>query len=343
MRSGFVRNRAVAAVGTPRFQVALSIVVTIAIVWAVCSFAPQIGDGVKVILQRLGPASFCAYLLYSCATFVLMGGAWLATSGEPLRRIGLFTWARLVREASSDLLPFSQLGGIAIGAATVSARGIPAALVYASFVAELLTELAGQVLFTGLGVAILLQTSDVRRLEGLPATLTLLGVGALMALTGLLISAPSMFSIAQRLALRVLPGSAGAMTDFVARLRTIYARRGRLAAAFTLNFTAWTASALGAWLVMRWIAVDVSAWRIVALESLIFLLRSTAFMVPGGIGVQEAGYALLGPLIGLPLDAALALALVKRLRDLAIALPVLVVWQSIEARGVLRRMARRNA
>jgi putative membrane protein len=343
MPSSFARRRPAASVGTSRFQVALQVIIAIAVLYAIGSFASQIGDGIKILQQRLTLASFCGYLLYSCATFLLMGGAWLATSGEPIKRLGLFAWARLVREASSDLLPFSQLGGIAIGAMTVSARGVSTARVYASFVADLLTELVSQVLFTGLGVAILLQTSDARRLEGLPATLTVLGVVALMALTGLLVSAPSMFSTAQRLALRVLPGSAGVMTDFADRLRTIYASRGRLAAALTLNFAAWTASALGAWLVMRSIDVDVSVWRIVALESLIFLLRSTAFMVPGGIGVQEAGYALLGPLIGLPLDAALALALVKRLRDLTIALPVLVVWQWIEVRGAFHRVSRPNA
>ena len=69
---------------------------------------------------------------------------------------------------------------------------------------------------------------------------------------------------------------------------------------------------------------------------MIFLLRSAAFVVPGGIGVQEAGYALVAPLFGLPAESALALALAKRARDLAIGIPTLLLWQATETRAVAR-------
>ena len=59
-------------------------------------------------------------------------------------------------------------------------------------------------------------------------------------------------------------------------------------------------------------------------------------MVPSGLGVQEGAYALLGPLFGLPADAALALSLLKRARDLAIGIPLLLGWQVIESRRTLR-------
>jgi uncharacterized membrane protein YbhN (UPF0104 family) len=80
------------------------------------------------------------------------------------------------------------------------------------------------------------------------------------------------------------------------------------------------------------IGEPIAFWRIVALESLIFALRGAAFVIPGAIGVQEAGYVLLGPLIGLPPETAVALSLIKRARDVTLGLPALLVWQVLDLR-----------
>ena len=56
--------------------------------------------------------------------------------------------------------------------------------------------------------------------------------------------------------------------------------------------------------------------------------------------MQEGVYALLGPLFGLPSEAALALSLLKRARDIAIGVPVLLSWQLVEGR---RTLAERRA
>jgi glycosyltransferase 2 family protein len=63
--------------------------------------------------------------------------------------------------------------------------------------------------------------------------------------------------------------------------------------------------------------------------------------VPGAIGVQEAAYAVLGPVFGLAVPAALALSLLKRARDIVLAIPILLAWQAEEGRHALR--ACRNA
>lgn len=54
--------------------------------------------------------------------------------------------------------------------------------------------------------------------------------------------------------------------------------------------------------------------------------------------VQEGAYALLGPLFGLPVEAALALSLLKRARDITIGVPVLLSWQLVESRRRLREL-----
>jgi hypothetical protein len=66
-------------------------------------------------------------------------------------------------------------------------------------------------------------------------------------------------------------------------------------------------------------------WReSLLLESLGQAIRGAGFAIPGALGVQEGGYLLLAPLAGLPPNAALALSLAKRARELLLGLPGLL-------------------
>ena len=68
------------------------------------------------------------------------------------------------------------------------------------------------------------------------------------------------------------------------------------------------------------------------LQSLIRAIRAAAFFVPGGLGVQEGGTLFLSGLIGLSPETGLAIALVKRVRELVVGIPALVAWHAIEIR-----------
>ena len=80
---------------------------------------------------------------------------------------------------------------------------------------------------------------------------------------------------------------------------------------------------------------------VLAIESLLYAIRTAAFVVPQAVGVQEGAYILLGAGFGLDPDMALALSLLKRGRDLAIGLPAIAIWQAIE--GHAAAGARRSA
>jgi hypothetical protein len=69
----------------------------------------------------------------------------------------------------------------------------------------------------------------------------------------------------------------------------------------------------------------------VILESARLAIRGAAFLVPGAVGVQEGGYILPGNLLGIPSEMALALSLVRRVRELALGIPGLIAWHLIEA------------
>jgi hypothetical protein len=74
----------------------------------------------------------------------------------------------------------------------------------------------------------------------------------------------------------------------------------------------------------------------VALESLSQAISTAAFLIPGALGVQEAGFVGLGALVGMGPEVALALALSRRVRDLVLYGPGLLVWQAVEVRRIRR-------
>lgn len=293
--------------------------------------------------MRIGPGGFLLFCGFSLALLVLLGGAWLASApGESAGRLGLFAWARMLREAVADLLPFSQIGGIVVGTRALTLADVPAPRVYASLVVDLTTEMAAQLVFTlfGLGMMATLLLAGDRAAALRP--LILGGTGAMAASMVLFFIAqrPALL-LAERVAQAFLPSSAATMAGVREELRATYANRTRVLLAFALNLAGWIASALIAWVVLAMMGATISVWAVLSLESLIFTLRSIAFFVPGAIGVQEAAYALAAPLFGLPAETALALSLAKRAREVAIGLPTLLIWQASEARAVMLASRRR--
>lgn len=294
--------------------------------------------GVVHVAARLGMGGLALFCVWSMGQFLLLGAAWLAAApGCGARDLGRFAWARAVREAVSDLLPFSQLGGLVVGARTLTLGGLPGPIVYGSLLADMVTEMASQLLVTLAGLGLMATTlSDVPELRPLVVG----GVGVMtLVMAAFFLAQRQGLAWVGRVAERLLPDAAGRLAEVeVARAR-IFADPRRVGAAFGFNLLAWLATAGGAWLTLRLMGFPMAPGRVLSLEVLIFTLRSVAFAVPGALGFQEAAYALAGPLLGLPAEAALALSLAKRARDLVLGVPTLLLWQAGEARA----MARRNA
>jgi putative membrane protein len=287
-------------------------------------------------MASIGWIGMTAFVLWSGGVLGLLGMAWLAVApGQQSDRLWLFVWARTTREAATDILPFSQLGGLVVGARTLAAFGVPQPVLYASMIADLTTEMAAQLLFTLGGVAMLLMVLTNAPVQRGLIPLALGGVAAMGALMALFVFAQKpVLKLAGALGGRMLPGSVAAMAAVRAQLDAIYREPRRVILAFLFNLTAWAASASGAWIALWFMGSHVPLWAVLMIEALIFTLRSVAFAIPGAIGVQEAAYVLIGPLVGLPPATALALSLLKRARDVIIAVPALLAWQVGEARRV---------
>jgi putative membrane protein len=289
--------------------------------------------GLLHAIDRMGWAGFLAFCAASLILSLILGAAWwVSMPGEPIRRLPLFAWARIAREGANDLLPFSQVGGLIVGGRTLTRIGLPAPRTYAAMVVDLTTEMASQAAITLFGVAALasILMNDGRHAVG-PAAWIGVGVSIAMTAAFVLLQRP-LLKMADGLARKMLPDAPIAFDRLHEELRSIYANKGAVALSFLLNLAGWLYAGVLASMVLYLIGDPIAFWRIVALESLIFALRSAAFVIPGAIGVQEAGYALLGPLIGLGPEEAVALSLIKRARDVTIGLPALLIWQALDLR-----------
>jgi hypothetical protein len=68
------------------------------------------------------------------------------------------------------------------------------------------------------------------------------------------------------------------------------------------------------------------------MESMTQALRHLAFIIPGGLGVQEGALVLFGHALGVNSELALAVSMAKRLREVLCGLPSLASWQWVEGR-----------
>lgn len=319
-----------------RWPVLLAMIAGIGIaIWVIASVdVHEIARGVA----RVGIAGFVLICLCLVGVLGLLGAALLAAApGEPARRLPLFLWSRMAREAASDLLPFSQLGGLVVCTRVLLRGGIQRTPIYAAMIVDLTTEMLSQLFFTLFGLWMLSVTfmdpATTRALR------PLVWIGALVVLATTLafvfLQRPALRLMAF-LARRLLPDVQAGIEQVLAELARVYRQPGAVAGALLFNLLAWLASAASAWLILWLMGSPIRFGHAVALESLIFAIRAVAFLIPGALGVQEAGYALLAPAFGLDPGIAVTLSLIKRAREIAVGLPALIVWQIGEVRSGLK-------
>ncbi|MFD0935579.1 lysylphosphatidylglycerol synthase domain-containing protein, partial [Methylobacterium trifolii] len=115
-------------------------------------------------------------------------------------------------------------------------------------------------------------------------------------------------------------------------------RRGRLAQSVLLHLLAWTLGSAEIAIVLACIGnAPVTLAEVLVIEALSQAIKSAAFPVPSGLGVQEGGFVVVCALFGIDAGTAIALSLAKRVPDVVLGLPALLVWQNLEARrGAVR-------
>jgi glycosyltransferase 2 family protein len=285
-------------------------------------------------VRRVGWEDFALIVGWQLLLFVVLGLAWDAiVPPRESRRPGVFVWGRMVRDAATNCLPFSQIGGFVFGARAVTLHGVSWSLATASTVVDVTAEFLAQLAFTAIGLGILLARAPNSSLA-VPLEVGLgLAVLAGAALIWLQQGAAPLFArLGRRIAGRWFDDAHDRVEVLQAELVLIYGHAARLAIGFFVHLLGWLGTGVAGWITYRSLGVAIDFDDALAIEALLSAMAAIAFLVPVNAGVQEAGYAGLGAIFGAPPELSLGVSLVRRARDLAVGVPILLIWQFFEMR-----------
>jgi uncharacterized membrane protein YbhN (UPF0104 family) len=163
-----------------------------------------------------------------------------------------------------------------------------------------------------------------------------------LALAGFLIALRAgMLRLIEWLARRLngfFPGlSVDAVYGLHRELMRLHGDGSAVAKAASLHMLAWLLGTGETWLALTAMGRPTSLAEAFVIESLGMAARSAGFVVPGALGVQEAGFIVVCALFGISPDAAIALSMVKRARELTVGIPGLFAWQWSEGKRLLRQ------
>ena len=254
----------------------------------------------------------------------------------PLRKL---LWMRWIGESVSTLVPSAAVGGDIVRARLAAINGASLPVAAGSVLVDITLGVFTQAAFTLLGVVLLVEVTGQKNFIRPTLIGTLIGVVGVAGFY--FVQRMGMFRFLAKIIARLANSpewqslvQGGETLDQT--VRALYARRKALIACCAWTIISLVAGSGEIWIALH--ALDLRATFINALilQSMVLTIRSAAFAVPGGLGVQEGGYLVVGNLLGIPGDAAFALSLIARVRELAFGIPGLIFWQIFEARRLWR-------
>ena len=270
--------------------------------------------------------------------FDVLGWRRLFARPPDLARLFRIRW---IGEAVNSLLPVPHLGEI-LRAKLPHDEGSDLTDSATSVVGDVTIGLVTQVLFIAAGLAhfALRSGRDILFRSALTiAALAFFSAGFYWA------QRTRWFSRSARTVGR-LTGRTGMLDGSVIRpiedaLHRLYGRRRDVTAAFVWRLLSWFTGAGEIWLVAYLLGQPIGIGDAVTLESLSQGARAAAFIIPGGLGVQDGTLMVLSQQLGLGGDLGLVISLVKRFRELALGVPALTLaysgeikrWRTISAQA----------
>jgi len=288
---------------------------------------PQAG----VTMLWLVPFHALPLLLDACGWRVLLGRV------APL---GVLWWIATVRESVSRLLPAAGVGGELVGIRLAHWYIADINRVSASVIVEVLVTVVVQYAFSALGLFLLVASTQAF------AGVRLIGLALLLSLPVpvvffILVRRGGLFQALEKQAARWLGSSHRLLSklDGVRLDREIdllMRRPALLACAFAWQLGGYMLGALEVYWALAFFGHPVSVASALAVEALTQAVRHAAFFMPAGLGVQEAAIMVLAHMAGMDRQAAIALALVKRMREVLFGCIALAGWQLAEMRRTSR-------
>ncbi len=260
----------------------------------------------------------------------LMGAAWwLASGSDPPASLSRFVWARLVRDAAGELLPFLQLGGVLFGVRALGrGRAITVGAVSAGI--DGVIELIAKVPYALAALLALLTLAPQSRLTR-PLALALAATVIVVAM--LLIARRSLAAYLEAMARAVSArwpevfalAQGRVDREIRASFERILRARGHLWSGLTLHLVCWFLGSAEAWVTFQLLGFDLTLTEALAIDGTVVGLRTFGWLIPGAAGVQEASYLLAGAVFGIPPAAGIAASFARRARDLLLGMATLAL------------------
>lgn len=231
---------------------------------------------------------------------------------------------RLIKEAVNSLLPVAQVGGDVVRARLAVSPALPLRTAAASCIVDAALGVVCLVLFVLIGLAAASMVIADPRIDQLALQLAIAGGVATLGLIA-----------AERLGfLRLLDrataktsGALGRLSGLGEEVRIISGHPGRMGRSMLWHLFSWSLGVLETWTALWAVGLEPSLEHALVLESMAQGARALGFAIPGALGVQEGGYVLVCSALGIPADSALALSLLRRVRELALGVLGLGLWR----------------
>jgi len=242
--------------------------------------------------------------------------------------------ARFIRDGVSNLAGIIPAIGEVAGARALSLLGATAGIAAASTVVDVALESLSQAIYTMIGLIplVLLVQPDQATRWLLAISVAIVPIFAAFVVTRRRGALQAAERIIMRIARLLGFASAGEGLDLTRNVLGIYQRHRHVWLALLLHLAGWFMSAVQLWAAAQALDRPLSVGEALALQSIAYAARGAFFFVPGGFGVQEGTFVLVGAVLGVDPAIALALSLVLRARDILLGLPALMVWYGAEGR-----------
>lgn len=298
------------------------------------------------ILIRSGWPLLLVPLIWLPTTLLATRGWQLLFVPAHTPTFGQAFYAQWMGRSVNTLLPVATIGGEVVKARLLALWGIDPLHASASVVVDKTVQVVALILSGTVGILALSWLAlDNALAISAAAGLALLGAG----LAGFfVVQKAGMFGFmaksAHKLTRKDFFGGLVEKAGEVDRIiRDVYRQRGRTAAATLWRCFAVVLQTGEVWLAAYLLGHPLSLVEAVMLKSLSGTLSDVAFVIPNSYGVQEGAYIVLGAMVGLTPDVALAISLATRLRELLFDVPGLILWQHAEGRALIRRRRSGNA
>ena len=240
----------------------------------------------------------------------------------------------------NSLLPVATIGGEIVKARIIALGGGNANTAIASVVVDKTIQAFAVVIWGLIGVALLVYKAADNKL-------------AMLATTGFIILAVSVtvfiyFQKAGIFAFMAKVGGSLIKTDSwegIAQnakivdenIKLIYQNKQRVLFATAVKTAGYILQTGELWLACYLLGIPLNLGEALLLKSLTATISDVAFVIPNAYGIHEGAYIMVGALLGIKPELALAVSLAIRVREITVDPAGLLVWHQIETRHLLKR------